>query len=260
METLSNIDAGITGLQLRTAINENNTKVQADATARDLREPLKGLKLVTIGDSITGQKSWQPTIVSLRQVVWSETETVPGVGGNPAMGIGGSCIIPSVTDSTGRRTGESIYMRADAVDLYSPDIIILMGGQNDGVVTNTDSYDVTEEAYTGGEIPLGDPSTPTFVAAYKGTLLKLVSQNPLAKVYACGVLYNYTTPLTVVQLSRYKALRNAMKEMCDMYAVTYIDTTVGSHMNPWNNSILNPAVHPGVTGGIWLGEYIAKCL
>jgi lysophospholipase L1-like esterase len=260
MEALTNINAGITGLDFRTTINGNNAIIQADIAVKDLREPLKDLKLVTIGDSITGQKTWQPTIVTLRQLIWSSDETYPGTNGNPAMGIGGSCIIPAVTDSDGRRTGQSIYIRADSVDLYEPDIIILMGGQNDGVVTNTDSYDLSEEAYTGVELPLGDPGMPSFVAAYKGTLLKLVAQNPLARVYACGVLYNYTTPLNYVALQRYKALRNAMKEMCDMYAVTYIDTTVGSNMNPWNNDVFNPAVHPGVSGGIRLGQYIAKCL
>lgn len=260
MNVLTNINAGITGLALREAINGNNIILQNDASERDSREPLKGLKLVTLGDSITGQKTWQPTIVTLRQLVWSSEETAPGVGGNPAMGVGGSCIVPAVTASTGRNSGESIYMRADSVDLYEPDIIILMGGQNDGVVTNTDTYDLSEDAYTGDELPLGDENMPSFVAAYKGTLLKLVSQNPLARVYACGVLYNYTTPLTHVALQRYKALRNAMKEMCDMYAVTYIDTTVGSNMNTWNNDVFNPAVHPGVSGGIRLGQYIAKCL
>ena len=40
----------------------------------------KGKKLVTLGDSITYQKSWQPRLVELTGMVWSEDETRGGVG------------------------------------------------------------------------------------------------------------------------------------------------------------------------------------
>jgi lysophospholipase L1-like esterase len=40
----------------------------------------KGLKLTTIGDSITYQKSWQPRLTELTGMVWSSDETRGGVG------------------------------------------------------------------------------------------------------------------------------------------------------------------------------------
>lgn len=249
MDTLTDINAGITGLELRTAINGNNTILNEESEYRNGLMPLLGKRLVTIGDSITSQATWQPTICALKGCTHVKN-----------MGVGGSRIIPVVKDETGKHSGESIYIRADDVDLYTPDIIILMGGQNDGVVTYNETYDLSDNAYTGDELPDGDEDMPSFVAAYKGTLLKLVSQNPTARVYACGVLYNYTTPLTYTQLTYYKNARDAMKAMCDMYAVTFIDTMVGSNMSPWNNDTYNPAVHPTAAGGIRLGQYIASKL
>ncbi|MGY3437374.1 MULTISPECIES: SGNH/GDSL hydrolase family protein [unclassified Marinovum] len=40
----------------------------------------KGLKLVTLGDSITYQKSWQPRLVELTGMIWDEDEARGGVG------------------------------------------------------------------------------------------------------------------------------------------------------------------------------------
>jgi len=211
MDTLTDINAGITGLELRTALNANNTKLNAEATYRDTLLPLKGKRLVCIGDSITSQGTWQPTVAALTGLLFPVTYN--GGVNNVPMGVGGSRITPIVKDDTGMRSGESIYMRADSVDLYTPDVIILMGGQNDGVANSSPTYDLSEDAYTGGELPENDPGMPSFVAAYKGTLLKLVSQNPLARVYACGVLYNYEGELTYTAYVAYKNCREAMKAM-----------------------------------------------
>ncbi len=228
-----------------------------------VRARLDGKHLVTLGDSITAQMQWQPTLVAASGMTFSNDETFPGTGGYKPMGMGSSQIIPAVfVGEYGRSAGDSIYMRADDVKFYNPDVIILMGGQNDGLtaVGSYPIYDIWEPAYTGGELPAGDPGLPSFVAAYKGILKKLTEQNPQAIIYTMTTMYNYTTQISDEELQQYITRRNLIKELSDMYSVSFIDNLTMNGMHWYNNDIFNPAVHPTLSGGIRLGELIARKL
>ena len=85
-------------------------------------------KLVTIGDSYTtnsGNKGtkWQEWLVKWLGVEWSEEETMHGVNGHFPMGVGGAWIMPNNINSIAVRSLDMKY--------YSPEVIILYGGQND---------------------------------------------------------------------------------------------------------------------------------
>lgn len=220
----------------------------------------EGKKLVTIGDSITAQTSWQPTVAACTGMIFNQVENTFGANGNRPTGVGGSTIIPRVTGTTGQLAGDSIYMRADAVKLYNPDVIILMGGQNDGLDVAQPTYDISVPAYTGGEFASGNPSLPSFVEAYKGTLKKLTEQNPLAKIYAMTTMYNYTSEISHTELMKHITRRNLIRDLCDLYAVKFIDNLVGNGTHWYNNLTFNPAVHPSAAGGIRLGEFVARNL
>ena len=87
-----------------------------------------GRKMVTLGDSFTTNsgnrgKSWQQWLVDWLGVEWSEDETKTGTNGFDAMGYGGSWILPNDINS--------MAIRCIDVRRYSPNVIILYGGQND---------------------------------------------------------------------------------------------------------------------------------
>lgn len=222
----------------------------------------EGKRLITLGDSITAQQTWQPTLVAATGMAYTSDSTYPGEGGHRPMGMGSSRIIPATNSDYGQSAGDSIYMRADDVKFYNPDVIILMGGQNDGLtaVGSYPTYDIWEPAYTGGEYPDGSPSLPSFVAAYKGVLKKLTEQNPAARIYTMTTMFNYEAEFTETQLKQYLTRRNLIKELSDMYSVVFIDNLTESGMSYYNNGIFNPAVHPTPEGGVRLGQLIARNL
>lgn len=85
-------------------------------------------KMVTIGDSYTtnsGNKGthWQEWLSQWLGVVWSKEETQEGLYNYSPMGVGGAWILPN--------DHNSISIRCRDVKQYSPNIIILYGGQND---------------------------------------------------------------------------------------------------------------------------------
>ena len=123
---------------------------------------LKGLKLVTLGNSITEGVKWQPKLVELTGMVWSKTETIYGSGGFSKMGSGNSKVVPltqfwqvgqnedlknglafdhnnnpiyesdGITQKywfLGRAPMDSIYERARDVVNYSPEVVFILAGQ-----------------------------------------------------------------------------------------------------------------------------------
>lgn len=87
-----------------------------------------GRKMVTLGDSFTTNtgnrgKYWQQWLAEWLGIVWSLNETNTGLNGHAAMGYGGSWIMPNDI--------VSMSIRCMDVSRYSPDIILLYGGEND---------------------------------------------------------------------------------------------------------------------------------
>ncbi len=89
-----------------------------------------GRKLVTLGDSYTTNsgnrgKAWQQWLSEWLGVTWSQEETYSGMNGFDAMGIGGSWVMPNDINA--------MSLRCQDIRRYSPNLIIIYGGQNDKI-------------------------------------------------------------------------------------------------------------------------------
>gem|GEM_PF-1524098 len=223
---------------------------------------LAGKKLVTIGDSMTSESTWQPYLVEATGLVWSFYETSKGMIGSPMMGIGGATIRPVLLDDgkgnyiPGKGPGQSVYARATSVKNYNPDIIILWGGQNDSKPDA--NFDIYEAPYNGGEISGSASSVPTFVASYKGTLEILIKDNPKAKIYAMTVMYNgLIGGPNQINYERAESYNRIIREVCKMYSVEVIDLFSEVGITPLNASLyLRDAVHPNREGGKKIADLI----
>lgn len=233
-----------TSLSAQTMLSTMDTNfdnILAYLTSKDLTV---GKKLVTIGDSITFQCQWQPTLVAALGLSWSETETTTGTGGHKAMGVGSTTIRPISDLPPG--AGQSIYTRCDDVDFYSPDIIILTGGENDS--TTSDVGTVYDTTYTGGELPTGDPGLPTFCAAWKGCLKKLRDQNPNALIFTMSNMFA-AWDMSQATYDRIANRHTACAQMAKMFGA--------EHLNNLDAGII-PTPHPDATQGAVWGRWIAR--
>ena len=301
--------------------------------------PLAGKKLLTLGDSITFGKKWQPQLAALTGMAFLEnavfteyaddvsiqiqhlselpkTVTVSNypigegeTGGikNVATAIGGSsvravatpgstgtevdgnsAIVDGVSYNVGVAPGESLYERSKYVHIYEPDIIIVMGGQNDGTLSTGSSRlgSMDDEAYQGGYIlqseydllETEEKKKYSFYAMYKGMLLNLIKNNPKASIYCCGVMrclrkqYNneiYDEEATINyfynnMLPAIKVKNAAIKEIAEFYGCKYIDLE-GLSINPWNNTEWSSdtgdlLVHPNVERGNMMAISISNQL
>jgi len=228
-----------------------------------------GQKLVTLGDSITEQKRWQEYLVILTKMVWSSVETAPGLPIGPAgalvkMGYGGQTVRPVISsDGTTRPAGGSLYYRADYVQALAPNVIFVFGGQNDSPVESVVGT-INDPVYTGPEVAAGDPNEPTFCSSYKGMMVKLMTQNPNARIYAMTRMWNGVFP-TVVPTPTQKAgmdrINNAIRAICDLYSIPVIDLAKGIGITPYNASIFySDSVHPNYEGGLRMANFIANNL
>lgn len=291
--------------------------------------PLAGKKIVSLGDSITFGKKWQPQLAALTGMTFlsnavfteyannvlikiqhlseaAKTVTVSnypigdgetdglkniatGIGGSAVRAVampgstgtevdGNSAIVDGVSYNVGVAPGESLYERSKYIHVYEPDIIIVMGGQNDGTLTEGSSRlgSMDDEAYQEGYIlqseydllSTEDKKKYSFYAMYKGMLLNLIKNNPKASIYCCGVMrclrkqyteageydeqatvdYFYNTMLPAI-----KVKNAAIKEVAEYYGCKYIDLE-GLSINPWNNTEWSSdtgdlLVHPNIERG-----------
>ncbi|MFA5849937.1 MAG: SGNH/GDSL hydrolase family protein [Bacteroidales bacterium] len=209
-----------------------------------------GKKLVTLGDSITAQILWQPEIVRRIGLVWSATETQSGASGHAVMGVGGSMVTPHITGTTGQTAGLSMYARADDVDYYSPNIIMILGGQND----STSNIGTAEDTpYAGAEVT---ENPPTFCASYMGMLVKLITQNPTAKIICLTLTYG-----TDHSYAQKIAKVNAIKACAAKYNLQVIDLFGECGINSINHaSFIADGIHPSAAGGLIMGSLISSKL
>lgn len=224
-----------------TTMDANFANLLAYLTSKDL---LVGRKLVTIGDSITFQDMWQPTLAAALGLSYSSTETTNGTGGHKAMGVGSTTIKPISDLPPG--AGQSIYTRCDDVDFYSPDIIIMTGGENDSTTTNVGTvYDTT---YTGGELLAADGGMPSFCASWKGCLNKLRTQNPNALIFTMSNMFA-AWDMAQATFDRIANRHVACEQMAKMFGA--------EHLNNLDAGIM-PTPHPTVAEGVIWGKWIAR--
>lgn len=233
-----------TSLSAQTMLTSMDANAAADLAYLTSKDLLVGLKLVTIGDSITFQDMWQPTLAAALGLSYSSTETTTGTGGHKAMGVGSTTIRPISDLPPG--AGQSIYTRCDDVDFYSPDIIIMTGGENDS--TTSDVGTIYDTTYTGGELPTGDPGLPTFCAAWKGCLKKLRDQNPNALIFTMSNMFA-AWDMSQTTFDRIADRHTACEKMAKMFGA--------EHLNNLDAGI-KPTPHPTAGEGVIWGKWIAR--
>lgn len=247
------ISVGMTGSALRTAMNA----VIADFDLMEARRKWDGAKVVTFGDSIWTQNTIQPELVRLLGVEYNHTETTTGTGGNDAMGYGGSTVVgysdlPGVGDN-------SLYKRADDVNEYSPDLILICGGTNDNAISGFTTYTTSDAVYTGATFTAtGYSGTPSYVSCLKGILKKIVEQNPSARVIFLGRYYYETSPLSEANFQKLVDRSVADKFCCDWAGVGYINgLNIG--VNTYNAATyMSGLAHPNSVGGVLIAHEFAK--
>src|SRR6478735_2965271 len=134
-----------------------------------VNSPLKGKKIVTIGDSITALCGYQPFLVDWFGLDWSKVETVTGVDGFAPTAVGGTSVRPT--------SAKSIFYRSFDTKYYKPDIILIYGGQNDNIKEKWGT--IKDKPYYPREVN----DTVTLVSAFKGMIENLIKDNPKAKIY-----------------------------------------------------------------------------
>jgi hypothetical protein len=209
---------------------------------------LQNKKLVTLGDSITVQNTWQPEIVRRVGVSYNKDESKLGLNGSPAMGVGGSTFTPFINNTTGKFAGDSIYFRADFTDDYNPDLVIIAGGQNDPF-DNIGS--INDVPYTGAEVT---SNPPTFYASVMGTVEKVFANNPAVEILLIAPAYS--TDQTYAQ----KKLKcDAIVEVGKLYGIKTINLLEEAGINSINHAqFLSDGVHPNQIGGTMEGGIIAN--
>lgn len=142
-------------------------------TSSGVNSPFKGMKLLTIGDSLSAHNNWQKWLVEWLGVTFDNDENINGKDGHKPMAKGGTAIAPTTEDS--------IYMRSLDAKYYADDIngtaIIIYAGQNDSVTLGTiDDTPYTEKIVTTA-------SKLTFYSSYMGMIENILADIPSARIY-----------------------------------------------------------------------------
>lgn len=210
-----------------------------------------------LGDSLTFQRRWIKQVCEHFGISFDSDEIVFGLNGFDATGVGGSTIVPFVQGGSGTGAGQSIYMRADDVFNYNPEIIFLFGGQNDNprlsgsaISGDTSTLGTIDDApYTGGETAvLAD--VPSFYAALKGIIVKLLNSNPNVPIVMITPSQNESTALSTSTFDKQKAKRDAIIEVGSLYALPVVDLFGKSQINELTyTNYLYDDVHFNYLGG-----------
>lgn len=231
---------------------------------------LYGVKLVTLGDSITAMQTWQQFVCEKLGCYYSRVEVDNGktIDGEfrKQTAVGGSSYWP-FSDS-------SIYARANDVQFYNGDIIIMecvndvrigfnfsdaMGTIDDtpyeGDIVNESEYaDYINQKKSGNYSPNELFDSITYYSVVKGIMKKLVENQPKSKVYAfLGMKINKSS-----FYSLQKKMNEVVKECADFYSIPVIDCFSESGINYNNQStyMMSDNVHPVEEGG----RRIAECV
>ena len=240
---------GVIGLNLSAT---NNTE-----------SPYAGMKLLSIGDSLSAHNKWQKWLVKWLGVTFDLDENINGKDGHAALAKGGTAIFPNSNDSIYMRALDTQYY----VDTEKGTIIIIYAGQND-VPHFGDANSVNNSAVgTINDIPykktvpyteLGENEYSDYTAWYEGrpTLYSycmglvenIITSCPKAKIYVVTPMQMWTD--TGTQSIGRKQLVTMWKDVCDKYGLRIV--------NLWNESgvnAFNAAEYYPNAGNVHLSDY-----
>lgn len=206
--------------------------------------PFKGMKLLTIGDSLSAHNNWQKWLVEWLGVTFDNDENINGKDGHKPMAKGGTAIAPTTEDS--------IYMRSLDAKYYADDtngtVIIIYAGQNDSVTLGT----IDDTPYTDKTVT--SPSNLTFYSSYMGMIENILADIPFARIYLMtqmpvrleigmtgtvdpyiGVIrFPDMTSVLAYEASRYKKVE-AIRAISKKYSLPCIDLWADSGINDYNS-------------------------
>ena len=210
----------------------------------DISSPFKGMKLITIGDSLSAHNNWQKWLVEWLGVTFDTDENINGKDGHKPMAKGGTAIAPTTEDS--------IYMRSLDAKYYADDtngtVIIIYAGQNDSVALGT----IDDTPYTDKTIT--SSSNLTFYSSYMGMIENILADIPSARIYLMtqmpvrleigmtgtadpyiGVVrFPDMKSVLAYEASRYKKVE-AIRAISKKYSLPCIDLWEDSGINDYNS-------------------------
>lgn len=213
--------------------------------------PFKGMKLLTIGDSLSAHNNWQKWLVEWLGVTFDNDENINGKDGHKPMAKGGTAIAPTTEDS--------IYMRSLDAKYYADDtngtVIIIYAGQNDSVTLGT----IDDTPYTDKTVT--SPSNLTFYSSYMGMVENLLADIPSARIYLMtqmpvrleigmkGTVSPYEGVVRFPDMASvlaYEAIRykkvEAIRDISEKYSLSCIDLWADSGINDYNSKYWYGAV------------------
>jgi hypothetical protein len=220
-------------------------------TSSGVDSPFKGMKLLTIGDSLSAHNNWQKWLVEWLGVTFDNDENINGKDGHKPMAKGGTAIAPTSEDS--------IYMRALDAKYYVDDtngtVIIVYAGQNDSVALGT----IDDTPYTDKTVT--SPSNLTFYSSYMGMVENILADIPSARIYLMtqmpvrleigmvgtadpyiGVIrFPDMTSVLAYEANRYKKVE-AIRAISRKYSLPCIDLWEDSGINDYNSKYWYGAV------------------
>lgn len=220
-------------------------------TSSGVDSPFKGMKLLTIGDSLSAHNNWQKWLVEWLGVTFDNDENINGKDGHKPMAKGGTAIAPTSEDS--------IYMRALDAKYYVDDtngtVIIVYAGQNDSVALGT----IDDTPYTDKTVTAS--SNLTFYSSYMGMIENILADIPFARIYLMtqmpvrleigmtgtvdpyiGVIrFPDMTSVLAYEASRYKKVE-AIRAISKKYSLPCIDLWADSGINDYNSKYWYGAV------------------
>ena len=293
--------------------SENPSYIKNKPNIPIIKLPYQDEKMCSLGDSLSYLAKWQPELTLLSKMIWNSDENSKGVGyvqiegsGTPYLqndetltgedgfwydvnrnkyrkayptAVGGTKIMPIAENS--------IYKRCIDIVYYSPDVIIVWGGQNDyagvrntakgngGVFKESDIYYNLWNLEDNDEIYEGDPNTiltfstetgiseVTFRAAYRGVLKRLVTDNPQAKIICLSMQKQIlSTNVDTNVFSNFQddvkgKMNEVIKEAASLFGAQYIDiyNNAGGRQYKWKE-LYTDGVHQTDLLGKRTAQYI----
>jgi lysophospholipase L1-like esterase len=218
----------------------------AAVTLRENTTVLTGKMWASLGDSITYQSLWQPTVVARSGC------------SHQNFGIGSTHIAGTGVNSMWRD------VRIDAVAAAVPDLVTIMGGANDWLAEYAIGTDAEylKPLGTDDNATLADPATYknvlTFKGAYSAIIEKLLASNPKHRLFILATPWlneaGYTPSGTRLPISAYS---DACRSVAAFYGIPCIqlDREMGANALT-KTTMFSDNVHPNTYGGERMAEIV----
>lgn len=241
--------------------------------------PLKGLRVSILGDSISTFASLMPTgyapyypcadLTDPDQTYWMQVIHKGDMVLGQNCGWAGSTVTGNSSDTSSGEAGCSTKRISDLALNGIPDIVICYIGIND-IRTN-----VAKGSFTFDSALPAEGDIPTFSEAYALMVSKIMNMYRHARVFCCSVMESRNTaashtattyPFTNDNEFTIPQLNNCIKDICLCLGANFVDLNACG-INFWNleeycqdSFASSRAIHPNVNGHKLMAEKIYSCI